>query len=61
MVSCSDWNVAFGSFCFMTARPKVLEPNSSLTFVPSAISGSERIARDVTSRIAQSLPDISDM
>ena len=59
MVSCKDSKMALGSFCFIAFASKVFEPNASRTFVPSAISGSERMLREVTSRMAQSRPDTS--
>src|SRR5687767_7866077 len=59
MVSWRDCALAFGSFCLMVARSKVLQPKLSATFVPRAISGRERMVREVTCPIAQSRPVVS--
>jgi 2-oxoisovalerate dehydrogenase E1 component len=45
----------------IAAASKVFEPKLSCTLAPPAISGSDRIDRDVTSRMAHSRADASDM
>src|SRR5712691_1035497 len=61
MVSCSDWKMGLGSFCFMAATLNVLAPNTSRTRVPPASSGTDRMLREVTSRIAHCRPDPEPM
>src|SRR6185369_2391589 len=59
IVSCRDCALALGSFSRMVARSNVLHPKVSATLMPRAISGTERMARDVTWPIAQSRPVVS--